>query len=67
MPKSRSSHKKLHLSKNKVVAGVCAGIAEYLDIDPTIVRLITAAIILTSGIFPGVVLYVIGMVIIPEN
>lgn len=32
--------KKLYLSRNKQLAGVCGGIAEYFDIDPTIVRII---------------------------
>ena len=53
--------KKLYRSKRDVmVCGVCGGIAEYFDIDPTIVRLI-----LSWG--TGLFAYLIGAVIIPKN
>ena len=58
--------KKLVRSKNKVLAGICGGIAEYFDTDPTLVRVIyTALTIFTTG-FPGVILYIIMLLIIPE-
>ena len=40
--------KKLYKSNNRMICGVCAGIAEYLGIDPTVVRLIWAALGLTG-------------------
>ena len=40
--------KKLYKSNNRMICGVCAGIAEYLGIDPTVVRLLWAALGLTG-------------------
>ena len=40
--------KKLYKSNNRMICGVCAGLAEYLGIDPTVVRLIWAALGLTG-------------------
>jgi len=48
-----------------MVAGVCGGIAEYFDIDPTLVRLLTLLFILLGG--AGVITYLIAWIIIPEK
>jgi len=58
--------KRLILSNNKKIAGVCGGIAEYLDIDPTVVRAIYAALTIFTA-FCGVILYFILWAIIPNN
>jgi len=49
---------------NKMIAGVCSGLAEYLNIDPTIVRLIWALVGLSGA---GIVAYLIAALIIPEK
>ena len=59
--------KKLTRSNNKMVAGVCAGIAEYFEIDPTLVRVCYAALSIFSAGFPGLLLYLILMIIMPQN
>lgn len=57
--------KRLYRSRtDKMVFGVCAGVAEYFDVDPTIVRLITAAICLTGG---GLLVYIVAGIIMPIN
>lgn len=57
--------KKLYRNtENKFIAGVCSGIADYVNIDPTIVRLIWALIGLTGT---GLVAYLICALIIPEK
>ena len=56
--------KKLYKSKKRMICGVCAGIAEYLGIDPTVVRLIWAALGLTGT---GILLYIIAALVMPEN
>ncbi|MDR5659606.1 PspC domain-containing protein [Serpentinicella sp. ANB-PHB4] len=57
--------KQLYLSKrNKKVGGVCGGIAEYFDIDPTIVRLFWVVFSLTGA---GVIGYIIALIVIPED
>ena len=58
-------HKKLYRSKyDQKIAGVCAGIAEYLNIDPTIVRLIWALVGLSGA---GILAYLVAALIIPEK
>ena len=59
--------KKLTRSTNKMVAGVCAGIAEYFDLDPTLVRVVYAALSLFSAGFPGLLLYIILLIIMPPS
>ena len=56
--------KKLTRSANKVLAGVCGGIAEYFDVDPTLIRVIYAVLAIFSAGFPGLLLYLILMLII---
>ena len=56
--------KKLYKSNNRMICGVCAGLAEYLGIDSTIVRLIWAALGLTGT---GILLYIIAALVMPEN
>ena len=50
---------------NKILTGECGGIGELLGIDPTIIRLIWAALSLAGG--TGIILYIIAAVIIPED
>ena len=57
--------KKLYRNtENKMIAGVCSGLAEYINIDPTIVRLIWALIALSGA---GLVAYLVAAIIIPEK
>ena len=57
--------KKLYRSdENKMLAGVCGGIAEYFDIDPTLVRLAWIIFCLAGG--SGVLGYIIAAIVIPE-
>ena len=58
--------KKLYKSnQNKMLDGVCGGIAEYFGIDPTVVRLIWALFSLIGGC--GILAYIIAAIIIPRN
>lgn len=57
--------RKLYKSQtDKKLCGVCGGIAEYLDIDSTIVRLIWAVLILCCG--TGVLAYIIAALVMPK-
>jgi phage shock protein C len=51
--------------KNKLLAGVCGGIAEYFDIDPALVRLLLVLLVLMG--FAGVILYLVAWLLIPES
>lgn len=56
---------RLYKSKNKMIAGVCAGIAEYFSIDPTLIRLAWVVFCALGG--SGVLAYIIAAIIIPEQ
>lgn len=59
-------HKKLHKSAtDKKICGVCGGLAEYLNVDPTIIRLIWALTVVFAG--TGVLAYLIAALVIPED
>ena len=58
-------YKKLTLSNDKKIAGVCGGIAEYIEIDPTVVRLIYALLTIFTA-FSGIIIYLILMLVLPK-
>ncbi|HET7302427.1 MAG TPA: PspC domain-containing protein [Candidatus Saccharimonadales bacterium] len=66
-PASKNSPKRLYLSNDKKLAGVCGGIAEYIDVDPTIIRLAFVFLTVVSGIVPGVLAYIIAAAIMPSR
>ena len=49
------------------MAGVCAGLANYLGLDPTVVRVIYAILTLCTAIVTGLIVYLILMLVIPED
>lgn len=53
--------------KNKVLSGVLGGLGEYYNVDPTILRLGFLIIVLMSGLFPGVIAYIIAVFIVPSK
>jgi phage shock protein PspC (stress-responsive transcriptional regulator) len=58
--------KKLHRSlTNKKIAGICGGIGEIMDIDPTIIRLTTVVLGLATGFFPFFIGYLIAWWLVP--
>jgi len=57
----------LHRSrKNKMVAGVCGGLAEWLGWSPTLVRVIFVAVSAASVAFPGIIVYVVLWILMPQ-
>ena len=61
------SKKLYRSSKNTMLGGVCAGIAEYFDIDPTLIRLGFVLLSLFTACFPGILVYIIALFIIPKD
>ena len=58
--------KRLYKSRNnKMICGVCAGIADYFNIDPSIVRVLLAVLALAAG--TGVLAYIACAIILPEG
>ena len=60
----RNDYKKLFKSKNRVICGVCGGIGEYFNVDPTIIRLLFVIFGLCGA---GLIAYIVGAIIIPEE
>ena len=58
--------KKLRRSSNRILAGVCGGIAEYFAVDPTLIRIAFVLLSLFSACFPGLLVYIIMMVLMPN-
>jgi phage shock protein C len=49
------------------IAGVCAGLADYYDIDVTLVRIFCIFLTLASGVCPGVATYLLAWIIVPSE
>lgn len=50
----------------RMIAGVCGGLADYFDLDPTLVRVGYVLLSLLSTGFPGLIVYIILWVVMPE-
>ena len=57
--------KKLYKSQNKLIFGVCGGIADYFNMDPTIIRLLMI-ILLVVSFGTGLIIYIVAAVIMPD-
>ena len=57
----------LHRSRrNRVIAGVCGGIADWLGWDPTLIRVLYVAVSVCSVAFPGIVVYLVLWILMPQ-
>ncbi len=60
--------KRLYRSQQeKKIAGICGGLGEYLDIDPTLVRLGVIVLGLATGVFPFFIGYIVAWIIVPKS
>ena len=59
--------KKLRRSNNRMLAGVVAGLAEYFDVDITMLRVAYTVLTILSAAFPGVLIYLLLMCIMPNQ
>jgi len=64
-PSSNGTKRLYRLREGRVIAGVCAGLAAYFGIDPTLVRLAFALATVFGGI--GILLYLCAWIVIPEE
>ncbi len=61
-----NTQKRLYRStQERMFAGVCGGIAEYLEVDPTLVRLVFVALTFMGG--PGPIIYLVLLLVVPAN
>ena len=61
-----SHAKKIRKSSDKKLSGVCAGIAEYFDIDPTFGRIGWVILTLCTTAFPGIIAYIVCALVFPD-
>jgi phage shock protein C len=60
--------KRLFLStSDKKIGGVCGGIAEYMELDPTIVRLLTVVLAIITAVIPVLIGYILAWIIVPRK
>ncbi|OHB25812.1 MAG: PspC domain-containing protein [Parcubacteria group bacterium RIFOXYD2_FULL_52_8] len=60
--------KRLYRSRtNRVFAGICGGLSDYLEVDATVLRLIWLLVLVFTGFFPGGLVYIIAIFVIPEE
>jgi phage shock protein C len=63
---SMNTNKRLYRSDDPVFAGVCGGLAEYFELDPTLIRILTVILVLAGFGLP-VIAYIIAMVVMPRR
>ena len=59
-------NRKLTKSNNKMLAGVCAGMAEYLGWDITLLRVVYLILSMFTAAFPGLLLYILLCIVMPQ-
>jgi phage shock protein C len=60
--------KRLRRSRDdRIIAGVCGGVAEWLGWDPTLVRVLYVLLSISSAGFPGILVYLVLWLIVPEE
>jgi phage shock protein C len=60
--------KRIYRSRtDRQIAGICGGIGAYADLDPVLVRLVVVAATCLTGCVPGIVAYLFGWIIVPEE
>ncbi len=60
--------KKLYRSStDKMLTGVCGGLGEYFVMDSTVIRLVWALVVVFTGFVPGILVYIVAAVVMPEK
>lgn len=62
---SEPTRKLRRSGKDKMIAGVCGGLAEYFGMDPTLMRVLYVLVSLVSAAFPGLIAYIVLMFVMP--
>ena len=58
--------KKLYKSQTKMLCGVCGGVAEYFNVDPTLIRLIVVFLCF-AGVGTGLIAYIVAAIVMPDR
>ena len=62
-----TAQQKLQRSNDRILGGVCGGIAKYFGWDPTLVRILYVVISILSAAFPGTLVYIILWIVMPKE
>lgn len=63
-----STHPPLRRSRsNRMIAGVVGGLADYFGLDPALARIIYVLVSIFSAAFPGILVYIILWILIPQG
>ena len=66
--RTMTTNKKLYRSEeNRIFAGILGGLGEYFDVDPVLLRLVWLLVTVFTGLFPGVIVYIFAIFIIPKK
>jgi phage shock protein PspC (stress-responsive transcriptional regulator) len=57
---------RLRRSNDRIIAGVCGGLSEWLGWDPTLVRLLYVLVSILSAAFPGILVYIVLWIVMPK-
>lgn len=62
-------HKKIfkRSSKDKLIAGVMGGVSDYFEIDSTIIRIVWLLTLSVTGFIPGILIYILAVIIVPSD
>lgn len=67
-PIHTATMKKLYRSKqNKIFGGIIGGLGEYFEVDPVLMRLVWLIILISTGVIPGLIVYIIALFIVPKK
>ena len=63
-----STHRPLRRSRrDRVIAGVVGGLADYFGLDPTLARIVYVLVSIFSAAFPGIIVYILLWILVPEE
>lgn len=61
-------YKRLYRSnKDSMISGVCGGLGEYFNLDPTLVRLVAILLLFLTAFMPMLIIYIILSLVVPKN
>ena len=60
--------KKLYRSRtSRMIGGLCGGLGEYLDLDPTVVRVLFLILMFITGVAPMIIVYIVMLFVVPNK
>ena len=64
---SHAEKRLMRSRSDRKIAGVCAGMGRYLDMDTSLVRVLWVLVSFAVGLFPGLIAYIVAWIIVPEE